>query len=79
MKLQTLWTAGILIAGLLTGADGLADARSGAASSEQTREQAREAVETAARKAAQAVRASNQLDLDIRLIVPTSVTIASDR
>jgi hypothetical protein len=79
MKLHTQLTAGMLLAGLLAGGNSLADERSGGASSDKTREQAREAVETAAREAAQAVRASNQLDLDIRLIGPTSVTIASDR
>jgi hypothetical protein len=79
MKLQRRWTVGLLLAGLLAGGTGVADDKIGAASGEHAREQAREAVETAAREAARAVRDSNQLDLDIRLVGPTSVKIAGDR
>jgi len=43
------------------------------------RELAREANEQAAAKAIEAVLADTRLDLDIRLIGPTSIKIASDR
>ena len=79
MKSNRRWTAGLLLTGLLAAGTGLADDKNDAASSERAREQARQAVEAAARDAARAVRDSNQLDLDIRLIGPTSVKIASDR
>jgi len=79
MKSNRRWTAGLLLTGLLAAGTGLADDKNDAASSKSTREHARQAVEAAARDAARAVRDSNQLDLDIRLIGPTSVKIASDR
>lgn len=43
------------------------------------RDRARIANETAAAEAAKAVLESNRLDLDIRLIGPTSIRIAGDR
>ena len=46
---------------------------------EQSIERAREANEAAAKKAAEAVVDSTRLDLDIRLIGPTSVKIAGER
>jgi hypothetical protein len=46
---------------------------------ETQRDLARAANERAAEEAAKAVRAANRLDLDIRLIGPTSVKIASGR
>jgi len=42
-----------------------------------SREQAREATENATREAVEAVKAATQLELDIRLIGPKSITIAS--
>lgn len=45
---------------------------------EVNRERAREAVEAAAAEAAEAVRAAIRLDLDIRLVGPTSVKIAGE-
>lgn len=44
-----------------------------------SRDGAKAANEDAAEKAVEAVLADNRLDLDIRLIGPTSVKIASDR
>lgn len=79
MKLHRQWTVGLVLAGLMAAGVAVAEDNADAASGEQAREQAREAVEAAAREAARAVRDSNQLDLDIRLLGPTSVTIASDR
>ena len=46
---------------------------------EQQRDLARKANEAAVEKAVEDVLASTKLDLDIRLIGPTSVKIASDR
>jgi len=46
---------------------------------EQQRNLARKANEAAVEKAVEDVLASTKLDLDIRLIGPTSVMIASDR
>jgi len=46
---------------------------------EQQRNLARKANEAAVEKAVEDVLASTKLDLDIRLIGPTSVKIASDR
>ncbi|MDH3439808.1 MAG: hypothetical protein OEM63_03575 [Gammaproteobacteria bacterium] len=43
---------------------------------EASRQQAREAQEAAVREASEALEAANRLDLDIRLIGPTSVKIA---
>jgi len=48
-------------------------------SDQTSRELAKEANETAARQAVEAVLTEVKLDLDIRLIGPTSVTIAADR
>jgi hypothetical protein len=79
MKLHRRWTVGLLLAGLLAAGNGVADDRKGADSGDRTREQAKNAVETAAREAARALKDGNQLDLDIRLIGPTSVKIAGDR
>lgn len=45
-------------------------------SRQASREQARQANEEAARDAADAVKAAMQLDLDIRLIGPTSLKVA---
>jgi hypothetical protein len=42
-----------------------------------SREQAREATENATREAVEAVKIATRLELDIRLIGPTSITIAS--
>ena len=79
MKLHRQWTVGLLLAGLLAGGQGVADDKDGTNSGDRAREQARKAVETAARDAARAVQDSNQLDLDIRLIGPSSVKIAGDQ
>jgi len=46
---------------------------------ETSKNQAREANEAAAREASMAIEAANRLDLDIRLIGPTSVKIAGQR
>ena len=78
MKLHRRWTVRFLLAGLLAAGNGFADDKNGSDSGDRAREQARKAVETAAREAARAVQDSNQLDLDIRLIAPTSVKIAGD-
>jgi len=43
-----------------------------------SRNQLKAAVEAAAREAAESVKASSRLDLDIRLIGPTSVKVAAD-
>jgi hypothetical protein len=79
MKLHRRWTVGLLVAGLLAAGNGVAGDKTGADSGDSAREQARNAVETAARAAARALQDSNQLDLDIRLIGPTSVKIADGR
>ena len=79
MKLHRRWTVGLLLAGLLAAGNGVADDKAGADSGDRAREQGRNAVETAAREAARALQDSNQLDLDIRLIGPTSVKIADGR
>ena len=47
--------------------------------SEAHRDRAREANEHAAREAIESIGAGNRLDLDIRLIGPTSTKIAGDR
>ena len=46
---------------------------------ETSKNQAQEANAAAAREASQAIEAANRLDLDIRLIGPTSVKIAGER
>jgi len=46
---------------------------------ETNRDRARKAAKAAAEEAVEAMRSENRLDLDIRLIGPTSVKIAGDR
>lgn len=49
------------------------------AAADASKAQAREANEEAAREASEAIDAATKLDLDIRLIGPTSVKIAGER
>jgi septum formation inhibitor MinC len=79
--------AAVALAGLLAINAGFADEVVVAEALEATtiriddvnRDLAKEANTAAAEKAAQAVLADTKLDLDIRLIGPTSVKIAGDR
>ena len=81
----TRWTLVLALASLLAAPAGWTEEeqpqRDDAAESpaEASREQAREANEEAAREASEAIEASTRLDLDIRLIGPTSVKIAGQR
>ena len=71
---------GILLSGSIAFAQETGTDQAAVDSAAETgRELAREANERAAEEAAKAVRAANQLDLDIRLIGPTSVKIAGDQ
>ena len=69
------WTLALAM-GMFLAAPATWAAEDDAESRETSREQAREANEEAARDAAEAVKAATQLDLDIRLIGPTSLKIA---
>ena len=69
------WTVALAMSIFLAAPAAWAE-ESDAESRESSREQAREANEEAARDAAEAVKAATQLDLDIRLIGPTSLKIA---
>jgi len=87
MKRKTLQAAAIMVTALLTigpvaAHDGhLAgtDDRVPADAVAQHRERARKANEAAAKQAAAAIVADNRLDLDIRLVGPTSKKVAGDR
>ena len=78
MKHSTRWMRVLALGGLLAAGAGWADdhARESRAVS---REHARQAQEAAAREAAKAVKNATELDLDIRLIGPTSLKVASGR
>lgn len=78
MRKNTRWIWILALSGVLATPAGWAN-EDAAASRERSREQAREANEDAAREAADAVRNATQLDLDIRLIGPTSLTVAGGR
>ena len=69
------WTQALAMGILLAAPAAWAD-ESDAESRETSREQARAANEDAARDAAEAVKAATRLDLDIRLIGPTSLKVA---
>lgn len=69
----------LLIAGLLAaGTAGAADGKDHD-SNTAARQRAKAATEAATREAVAAVRDANRLDLDIRLVGPTSVKIADKR
>jgi uncharacterized membrane-anchored protein len=74
------WTAVLLTAVLACSASHAEERRPNdkKAATETQRELARDAVESATRKAVEAVLESNRLDLDIRLIGPTSVKVAGN-
>ncbi len=78
MRKDTRWIWTLALSGVLAAPAGWAN-ETAAASRETSREQAREANEAAAREAADAVRSATRLDLDIRLIGPTSLTVADRR
>jgi len=69
-----LLTAGLLATGIAGAADSTAPKTDTAA-----RQQAKAATEAATREAVAAVKDANRLDLDIRLVGPTSVRIADKR
>ena len=72
---------GLLLATLAACNSGFADERETVDkknTAETHRQLAREAVETAAREAVKTVLEDTRLDLDIRLIGPTSIRIAGD-
>lgn len=74
--------AASLLLGSMVHADEAGPAKTEAALADAgkvNRELAREANELAAEKAVKSVLENNKLDLDIRLIGPTSVKIAADR
>ena len=69
------WTLALALGTFLAAPLAWAD-ESDSETRDTSREQAREANEEAARDAAEAVKAATQLDLDIRLIGPTSLKVA---
>ena len=69
----------LLAAALLAGTGALADDGKDKDSNSTARQQARAATEAAAREAAASVQDANRLDLDIRLVGPTSIKIADKR
>ena len=84
MKITRKLTTGLAILSVLfasvASAENTATTESSTVNVEkESREQGKQANETAAEAAVEAVLADNRLDLDIRLIGPTSVKIASDR
>lgn len=73
---------GLLLATVVSCNSGFADERETMdkkSTAETQRQLARDAVELAAREAVKTVLENTRLDLDIRLIGPTSVRIAGDR
>lgn len=81
MKNVTQTIYGLLLMSALVSSDSGADDRDGAKEQsmvEIQRKLAKEAVESATREAVAAVLEDTRLDLDIRLLGPTSVTIAGD-
>ncbi len=78
MRKNTRWIWILALSGVLVAPAGWASDDAGAGR-ESSREQAREANEDAAREAADAVRNATRLDLDIRLIGPTSLAVADRR
>ena len=85
MKHKTRWTSVLVAASLLAAPPGWTRDEAPEAgdrietAAEASREQAREAHEAAVREASEALKAATRLDLDIRLIGPTSVKIAGKR
>ena len=75
MSNNTRWIRPLILSCMLAASVGWAK-DNGDETRDMSLEQAREANETAAREAAEAVRTATRLDLDIRLIGPTSITIA---
>jgi len=75
------WTAMLLTAVLACSASHAEERQPNdtKATTETQRELAKDAVESATRKAIEAVLETNRLDLDIRLIGPTSVKVAGNR
>lgn len=75
------WTAMLLTAVLACSASHAEEPQPNdeKAATETQRELAKDAVESATRKAIEAVLETNRLDLDIRLIGPTSVKVAGNR
>ena len=78
MKNRTRWIRVLMLGGLLAASAGWAD-ETAQESRAVSREQARQAQEAAAREAAKSVRTATELDLDIRLIGPTSLKVARGR
>ena len=87
MNLTNRLIPALVLAGALATTSGQAEelkdqeayAAQRANASEQSIERAKEANEDAAKQAVEAVLTSTQLDLDIRLVGPTSKKIAGDR
>ena len=87
MKYKRIMMAGLASASLLSMTTAFADEIVATETAEAltvsaahvTRAQLKKANAAAVKKAVQSVLADTKLDLDIRLIGPTSVTIASDR
>ena len=78
---QQRWTA-LLLAAVLASSASYAEEQQPhdkKATTETQRELAKDAVESATREAIEAVLENNRLDLDIRLIGPTSVKVAGSR
>jgi len=82
MKITASKALALALAGILACSTGYAEEVDVAAkvdTDEINRNLAREAVEAAAEEAVEAVRSATRLELDIRLIGPTSVKIAGER
>ncbi len=85
MNDKTQWMIALALAGLLAAPvawandDVAEDGERMESPGETSKTQAREANEAAACEASKAIEAANRLDLDVRLIGPTSVKIAGQR
>lgn len=85
--MNTQWRKTLVLAGLMVTNGAFADEAKDQATidashsdkTEVSRERAREATETATSDALASLAEHNRLDLDIRLIGPTSETVAGDR
>ena len=85
MNNKTSWAAVLVAGSLLAAPPGWTSDETAEAgkrietAAETSRAQAREAHEAAVREASKALKEATRLDLDIRLIGPTSVKIAGER